>query len=378
MKSRNDLIAPFSLLKNKGDKKEDDSMRKRLLAMMMTLIMVTVLFTGCGSDEESKQELNLMVWDGTWDEEVFKAFEEETGIHVNVSYIDNTDTIISKLLQGSTSYDLIDIESAYIKTFVDNGLLAELNYDNLENTKYIDPQYGGFTGDEDCKYTVPCIAPLYTCIVYNTETCPIEITSFQDLAKPELEGQVCMVNSTITLFGMALESLGYEADSCDEAQIEEACDLLMKIKKNVKAFVGESAVSELESGECSVAFCWDYTTLCNESKENWTKFTIADIDSGCEYSGTYWGIPESSENKEAAEQLINYMLEPEQYAKHTVAWGNIPVLTQDCLAEYLPEDFYENPAIEAYKALNEASWKVAVNDEQINILDTYYTKLMSD
>ena len=72
------------------------------------------------------------------------------------------------------------------------------------------------------------------------------------------------------------------------------------------------------------------------------------------------------------------MLEPEQYAKHTVAWGNIPVLTQDCLAEYLPEDFYENPAIEAYRALNEASWKVAVNDEQINILDTYYTKLMSD
>lgn len=353
-------------------------MKKRLLAMIMTLIMVTSLFTGCGSGAGEKQELNLMVWDGTWDEEVFKSFEEKTGIHVNVSYIDNTDTIISKLLQGSTSYDLIDIESAYIKTFVDNGLLAELDYDNLENTKYIDSQYGGFTGDEDCKYTVPCIAPLYTCIVYNTETCPIEITSFQDLAKSELKGQVCMVNSTITLFGMALESLGYEADSCDEKEIEEACDLLMDIKKNVKAFVGESAVSELESGECSVAFCWDYTTLCNESEENWTKFAIADIDSGCEYSGTYWGIPESSENKEAAEQLINYMLEPEQYAKHTVAWGNIPVLTQDCLAEYLPEDFYENPAIEAYRALNEASWKVAVNDEQINILDTYYTKLMSD
>ena len=57
---------------------------------------------------------------------------------------------------------------------------------------------------------------------------------------------------------------------------------------------------------------------------------------------------------------------------------NIPVLTQESLADYLPDDFYENPAIEAYKELNEASWKVAVNDDQINILDTYYTKLMSD
>ena len=353
-------------------------MTKRILALAMTLIMTVGMLAGCGGTSEGEQELNLMVWDGTWDEEVFKSFEEETGIHVNVSYIDNTDTIISKLLQGGASYDLIDIESAYIKTFVDNGLLAELDYDNLENTKYLDPQYGGFTGDEDCQYTVPCIAPLYTCIVYNTETCPIEITSFKDLADPELEGQVCMVNSTITLFGMALEALGYEADSCDESQIAEACSLLMDIKKNVKAFVGECAVAELESVECSVACCWDYTTLCNESKDNWDKFAIADIDSGCEYSGTYWGIPSSSENKEAAEQLINYMLEPEQYAKHTVAWGNIPVLTQESLADYLPEDFYENPAIEAYKELNEASWKVAVNDDQINILDTYYTKLMSD
>ncbi len=353
-------------------------MKKRLLTMMMTLMMVTSLFTGCGSEKEAEQELNLMVWDGTWDEEVFTSFEEETGIHVNVSYIDNTDTIISKLLQGGTSYDLIDIESAYIKTFVDNGLLTELDYNNLENAKYIDSQYGGFTGDEECKYTIPCVAPLYTCVVYNTETCPIEIKSFKDLADPALEGQVCMVNSTISLFGMALESLGYEADSCDEKQIEEACNLLMDIKKNVKAFVGESAVSELENGECSVAFCWDYTTLCNAGKENWEKFAIADIDSGCEYSGTYWGIPESSENKEAAEALINYMLEPEQYAKHTVAWGNIPVLTQESLVDYLPEEFYENPAIEAYKELSETAWKVAVNDKQINILDVYYTKLMSD
>ncbi len=353
-------------------------MKKRIFAVVCAFTMAVSLLGGCGSSNASKDELNIMVWDGTWDEEVFEAFEEETGIHINVSYIDNTDTIISKLIQGSTTYDLIDIESAYIKTFVDNGLLVELEYENIENTKYIDPQYGGFTGDEDCKYTIPCVAPLYTCIVYNTETCPIEIKSFKDLADPALKGQVCMVNSTISLFGMALEALGYEADSCDEAEIQEASELLMDIKGNVKAFVGESAVSELENGECSVAFCWDYTTLCNENKENWDKYAIANIDSGAEYSGTYWGIPSSSENKENAEKLINFMLEPENYAKHTNAWGNIPVESKEYIAEYLPEDFYENPAIAAYEELNEASWKVAVDDKQIEILDVYYTKLMSE
>lgn len=354
-------------------------MKRKLIALVCALTMVMSLLAGCGgSSEAKKDELNIMVWDGTWDEEVFKAFEEETGIHVNVSYIDNTDTIISKLIQGSTTYDLIDIESAYIKTFVDNGLLTKLNYENIENEKYIDSQYGGFTGDENCEYTIPCIAPLYTCIIYNVETCPIEIKSFKDLADPALKGDVCMVNSTISLFGMALEALGYDADSCDEDEIAEAAKLLSDIKKNVKAYVGESAVSELENGECSVAFCWDYTTLCNESKENWTKYAIADIDSGAEYSGTYWGIPASTSNQENAEKLINYMLEPENYAKNTIAWGNLPVESEEYIAKYLPSDFYENPAIEAYAQLNEKAWKVAVNDKQIEILDTYYTKLMSE
>ena len=117
-------------------------MKKRIFAVVCAFTMAVSLLGGCGSSNASKDELNIMVWDGTWDEEVFEAFEEETGIHINVSYIDNTDTIISKLIQGSTTYDLIDIESAYIKTFVDNGLLVELEYENIENTKYIDPQYG--------------------------------------------------------------------------------------------------------------------------------------------------------------------------------------------------------------------------------------------
>ncbi|MGN0390786.1 MAG: PotD/PotF family extracellular solute-binding protein [Wujia sp.] len=353
-------------------------MRRKMMALMVAMVMVLSLLVGCGDKAAGDTtELNIMVWDGTWDEEVFKDFEKETGIHVNVSYIDNTDTILSKLVQGNAEYDLIDIESAYVKSFVDNGLLTELDKSKLDNMKYIDSSCGSFVGDEDGKYTVPCIAPLYTTIVYNVETCPIEIKSFKDLADPALEGEVCMVNSTISLFGMALESLGYEASSSNEDEIKEAMDLLLDIKKNVKAFVGESAVAELENGECSVAFCWDYATLCNNSTDNWDKFAIADIDSGSEYSGTYWGIPSSSKNVDAAHELINFMLRPEEYSKSTLTWGIMPVLTQDALKDYMPEDFYDNPAIEAFAKLEPDSWKIAIDDDQISLLDTYYTKLMS-
>lgn len=352
----------------------------RGLAAVCAAALAVTGMTGCGSSGDSAEatELNIMVWDEDYDESVFEAFEEKTGIHVNISYIDNTDTIITKLMQGSADYDLIDLESAYIKTFVDNGLLAEIDHDAIPNEQYIrEEYYKGFTGDEDMKYTVPMVAPIYTCIIYNVETCPIEITEFADLADPALEGQVCMVNSTVSLFGMALEALGYDCGSTNEAEIAEAEELLAEIKVNVKAFVGESAVSALENGECCVAYCWDYMNLCNLSEDNWTQYAVAEVPGGAECSSPYIGIPASSTHKEEAQQLINFLLEPENYAVSTNAFGSEPILTQESLADYVDASFYENPAIQKNAELYEPSWKLAVDDAQITLLDTYYTRLMS-
>ena len=356
---------------------------KKLCAVGASLILTMSMLTGCGGGGKSstsgeKVELNIMVWDQDYDESVFKAFEEQTGIHVNIGYIDNTDTILSKLVQGSESYDLLDMESAYIKSFVDNGLLAEIDHSKIENEKYIKKEYyKGYTGDEDLKYTVPVVGPIYTCVLYNKETCPIEIKSFADLADPALKNQVCMVNSTISLFGMALQSLGYSADSTDEKEIAEAADLLTDIKGNVKAFVGESAIPNLENGECSVAYCWDYMNLCNASKDNWDKYAVAEIPGGAECSCPYLAIPSSSKHVEEAEMLINFLLDPEQYAVSINAFGALPILEEDCLKPYLKDGFYDNPAIAVDEKLYDESWKIAVNDDQISLLDTYYTKLMS-
>lgn len=359
-------------------------MKKKLISVILLITMTVTCLSGCGSSgksadtEDQVDSLNIMVWDGTWSDEVYEDFEKETGIHVNVSYIDNTDTIISKLIEGSVDYDLVDIESAYVKTFVDNDLLTKLDSSKVENTKYLNEDMKGYIGDEDMEYTIPCLAPLYTCVIYNKETCPIEITSFKDLADPALQGQVAMVNSTISLYGMALESLGYNADSCDENEISEANDLLTEIKKNVKAFVGESAVSQLEDGECSVAFSWDYSVLCNDTKDNWDKFAVAELDSSNEYSSTYWGIPSSSKKAEEAEELMNFILQPEELAKCYTEYGGVPSEKEEYIGQYLPKDFYENPAITMSEELYNNSWRVAVNDDQINLMDKYYTQLMSN
>lgn len=359
-------------------------MKRKMIAMMMTMVMVLSVFAGCGSGESSggsdDKSLNILIWEGTWSEEAIKKFEKDNDVKVNISYIDNTDTIISKLVAGDAEFDVIDIEAAYVKSFVENDLLQKIDSDKLTNKKDLKEEFlVGAEGDEDEKYTCPNMGPGYTGIIYNKETCPIEIKEFKDLADPALKGQIAMVNSTISLYGAALAALGYEPNSTDEKEIEEANELLKEIKKNVKAFVGESAVSQLENGECSVALSWDYITLCNDSKENWEKFAIADIPSGCERFVQYWGVTASSEKKEVAEKFIDYMISPEVLAQDYTELGSIiPMLKDEVMKEYLPEEYYENPAVAAYDKLFDKSWMVAVSDDQISLMDTYYTELMGE
>ncbi|MGN0255618.1 MAG: PotD/PotF family extracellular solute-binding protein [Chordicoccus sp.] len=360
-------------------------------AVCLAGLMTMSLLSGCGFNSQASEKqvsadntdaLNIIVWDGTWSEDMFKDFTKETGIKVNISYISNTDELLTKMVDGSASYDLIDLESAYVKSFVDNDLLAKIDDSKIPNESYIKSDYtkdgSGAIGDENLDYTVPDMAPNYTTVVYNKETCPITITSLKDLANPALKGQVALVDSTISLYGAALRALGYQADSTNKDEMKQANDLLLQIKQNTKAFVGETAVPQLEDGECSVALCWDYPTLCGDSKDNWDKFGFVNLDGGCEYFMQYFAVPKSSTHKEAAEELINFILKPEELAKSYSEYALPTVENEDALAPYLPSDYFDSPAIDGMNSLYDDAWKIAVNDDQISLMDEYYTELKGE
>lgn len=361
---------------------------RKITSAVLAGIMAVSMMTACGGSEGSASgdssdadSLNIIVWEGTWSEDMFKDFTKKTGTKINVNYISNTDELLTKLINGSVTYDVMDLEGAYVQTFIKNKLLAEIDDDKVPNQKNLIDEYTkqGAVGDEDFKYTVLDMAPNYTSIVYNKKTCPIEIKSLKDLADPKLKGRVALVDSTISLYGAALQCLGYKADSTNENEIKEANDLLMKIKENTKAFVGETAVPQLEDGEVDAALCWDYPTLCGDSEENWDKFGYVNLQGGCERFEQYWAISSSSKKKDKAEELINFMLEPEEYAKNLVEYAVPPTEKQELIEKYLPDNYYDSPAISKMSDdLFADSWDVAVNEDQISIMDDYYTQLKGE
>lgn len=370
---------------------------KKILASGLAFALTASLFSGCGfnsadsaetsdtaaaddsTDSSDDNKLNVLIWDSTYPDAVFEGFEKETGIKVNCSYITDTNEELTKLM-NSDEYDYCDIESAYVKTFEDAGILSEINYDNIPNISNVNEDYIGAPGDEEDKYATTASGGFYTYIVYNKETCPIEITSFKDLADPALKGQVCLIDSSISLYGMALTALGYPADSTDESQISEANDLLTEIKPNVVAFTGASSLSQLENGDCSVALCWDYPSLMLD-KNNWDKYAVADISTGYECSQGFMGIPKSAKRKANAEKFINYYYSPEVQAticKDEAYGGNPPLLKKDVMEGYLDDSYYDTPLIEANDKFKDSAWKISITDDQLSLIDTYYTRLKSE
>ena len=125
---------------------------KHLIAVTMCLVLSISVLSGCGSSSESTgskekaDSLNIMVWEGTWSEEMFQDFTKETGIKVNISYIDNTDTLLAKMIEGSADYDLIDLEGAYVKSFLDGEKYSGEFFERGTNWRYrrkiYDSKYG--------------------------------------------------------------------------------------------------------------------------------------------------------------------------------------------------------------------------------------------
>ena len=113
---------------------------KRVAGLLLVGCMTVASLAGCGSgssgttesSSSGDTELNVCLWDGMFSEDAINKFEKEEGCKVNVTYIDNTDTLISKLVEGGSDYDVCDIEAAYVKSFVDNGLIQNGSFSNYQ------------------------------------------------------------------------------------------------------------------------------------------------------------------------------------------------------------------------------------------------------
>lgn len=314
---------------------------KRVLAMLLVLILVMSMFSGCSSSE--KKELNIYTWAEYIPADVIEGFEEESGIKVNYANFETNEEMLAKLENSKGGeYDIILASDYIIKIANDEGLVAELDKSKIKNFGNIDPIYQNFFYDAENKYTVP-YAPGIPLIVYNPDEVSIDITGYESLWDESLKDSVGIMDTERVINGIALKTLGQSFNTEDLNVIKEAGDKLLNLADNIRILSQDQTQDYLISGEISVAFLFtSQVALALQANPN---LKVVYPKEGLGFGVDALFIPSKAPNSDNAHAFLNYVLGGEIGAQ--IATQTYYLCPNKASYEFLPEEFQKSLVISA-------------------------------
>ena len=278
--------------------------KMKLLSVCATAILSVGLFAGCSSSG-AKQEINVLNYGANAAEGVFEEFEEKTGIKVNETTFDDMQYMYQEVSSGKVNYDVILVSDDMAEKMIKEEMLQKINKDNIPNIVNMNEGDMGKPYDPNNDYTVPYMNGTIG-LIYNTETVDEDITSWKSLFDSKYKDEVFMFDNIRDTIGVALKTLGYSLNSTDTKELEEAKELLIKQKQEVKPIYGADEVLDLmRSGEKKIAMIWSGEGLNLEAEDSKFKYVIP--VEGADYWLDSWAIPKDAKNVEGAEKFINFM-----------------------------------------------------------------------
>ena len=322
--------------------KKHPGLGKKLAAGGLACVLLAVLIV-TGAAARSERVVNVCSWGEYIDESLITQFEEETGIRVNYQTAESNEALYSLIKMGGADFDVIVPSDYMIGRLIEEDMLAELDYSAIPNYDLIDEQYKSLSFDPENKYTVP-----YTWgtvgIIYNTTMVDEPITSWSAMFDEKYAGQVLMINNSRDALMAALCYLGYDINTTDESQLEEAFQLIYDAKNKgvYQAFVMDEIFGKMEGGNAAIAmyYAGDYLTMLENNED--LAFVVPD-------EGSNWFVDamcvlKSSQHRAEAMEWINFIASTESnLANMDYIWYASP--NAEALAEYPAyyEEEYEEP-----------------------------------
>src|SRR5580692_1423644 len=93
-----------------------------------------------GAAAANAKVLNLFIWADYTAPDTIENFEKQTGIKVNVAFYDSNEDLETKLLAGSSGYDVVVPTASYFERQIKAGVYLTLDKSKLPNLKNMDPQ----------------------------------------------------------------------------------------------------------------------------------------------------------------------------------------------------------------------------------------------
>ncbi len=324
-------------------------MRKRIWRVLISCVIVTalvVIAVGCDrqGEEELASTLYLYNWSEYMDPDVLDQFEEEFGVNVIEDPFASNEEMLAKLQAGAGGYDIIFPSDYMVDIMIEEGLLAEVNHENVPNIDNIDPLFADPPYDPGMVHCIPYMWGT-TGLGYNADVFDEEPDSWAYVFDPDLvsqyQGQITMLNDVRETVGAALKYLGYSINSTDEDQLMEARDLLIQQKQWLYGYEAEQYAPLISADETVIAHGYNGYFLMTAEEDERIWYTIP------REGATIWAdnmcIPRGAPNQHTAEVFIDFILRPEvSAALVNYLWYPSP---NSAAAEFIDPDILEDPAI---------------------------------
>jgi spermidine/putrescine-binding protein len=248
-------------------------------------------------------ELNLFVWTEYIPPDMQECFELVSGVKVNRDEYSTNEEMYAKLSTGGSSYDLVQPTDYIVSLMIRQGLLQELDHTKLLAIKNFDPNYMNFAFDPGNKYTIPYQAGT-DAIVYNSDTVANPPKSWQDLWKPEYAGKMVFLDDSRAVIGATLLTLGYDVNTKDPAQLDEAKKKLAELVPNIKLFDSDSPKTALISGDVDLGLTWTGEAFLAQKEKPSIQYVYP--TEGAIIWQDNWAMPKDAPHADAAYAWLNY------------------------------------------------------------------------
>jgi spermidine/putrescine transport system substrate-binding protein len=323
-----------------------------------------------------ESELFVYNWSDYISPANIEAFKAEFGV-TNFVYdvFANNEELLAKLQGGASGYDLACPTAEYVPGMVEEGFLTKLDMSRIPNASHINATFKGLWWDPNDEYQVPKDYGT-TGILWRKSLLSKTPTSWQefyDQVKGEASGKTVMVDSMGDVFVFPLKLKGYSLNSVDQAELEEARQVLLDVAPHILALDSDTYGDKMATGEAALTLGWtgplgqELADLVTEGDAGYTvpsEGTLFWMDT--------WVMLADAPHPNAAYAWLDFIHRPEIQAEETNF--NLYATPNDAAREFVDPEILADPAIfppEDVIANLEGAEDTSGNNQRIEIWEEF-------
>ncbi len=305
------------------------------------------------------EEVRVYNWSDYIDEELLTKFEEETGIKLIYDVFDSNEVLETKMLAGSSGYDVVVPTGSFLQRQIQAGAFQKLDASKLSNKGNIWDVIEARTAqyDPDNAYSVNYMWGTTGLGVNVGKVSEIlgddaPINSLDLVLNPEnmeklAECGVYFLDAPAEIIPATLKYIGQDPDSHDPDVLKMAEPVLEAVRPYVRKFHSSEYINALANGDICVAFGWSGDILQARDRaaeaENGVEIAYNAPTEGALMWFDQLAIPADAPNPEGAHKFLDFILDAQNMAaaSNYVYYANGNKASQ----EFLVEDVIGDTAI---------------------------------